>query len=424
MSNWRESLEALEIPTTDAAGPGGASGEWHQLIATFGTKGFLRALTDGVSLSLECAPPGDQATARKALDDSGWSIDGESVPFVASRPFPEDIDELHSVWVSVARLADAVRAEDGSAFAAALKVERPEREPEPAAGEEPPASASTGGAFEPIGEDVGPQMQTAFAFAIALHGGDVEVVLGFNEVLERDAYEELERRLRGNLRGKFDVRVDVALAHELTARLDAQARTRVGLRVRPDPPSSDFTLRDAEKAIGSYLETLADLSASGIDPLVFLGARASKRNTGAFESIGSQAQRQTTETEAPTHILVAADDEPAEEEDAVVFAAPPLEPDAPLEAGRHDDERLKRSDATTALVDVVLRHPGYSDRNIGQVMSILLSLDYASCLEIAARAPAIVAWGVARERALTMKTVMEGAGGKVVLVEPGAFGES
>ena len=101
------------------------------------------------------------------------------------------------------------------------------------------------------------------------------------------------------------------------------------------------------------------------------------------------------------------DEAPAEAPDAVVFDATPSDEDAPLKPGFFDDARLKRPDATTSLVDVVLRHPGYSDKNIGQVLSILLSIEYASCLDLAAKAPVVVAWGVARERALTMKTVME-----------------
>lgn len=96
---------------------------------------------------------------------------------------------------------------------------------------------------------------------------------------------------------------------------------------------------------------------------------------------------------------------------------------AVLTPGDFTDERLRRPDATTSLVDVVLRHPGYSDRAIGQVLSILLSIDYSKALRTAERAPCVVAWGLSQERAQTFKNVIEGAGGKAVLVEPGAFGQ-
>jgi hypothetical protein len=119
------------------------------------------------------------------------------------------------------------------------------------------------------------------------------------------------------------------------------------------------------------------------------------------------------------------DEEPEEDEGTGVVLAVESEPepDDPLEAGRFDDPRLKGPDATTSLVDVVLRHPGYSDRRIGQVLSILLSIEYSGSLELINKAPTVIAWGVSRERAQTMKTVIEGAGGKVHLSEPGQFHE-
>ncbi len=424
MSNWREALDLLEIAHTGAAGPAGAAGDWFQLTAAFGTRGFLRALTDGEVLALECAPPGDAMAARAALAAAGWHVEGAEAPFVATQAFPDEADALRVVWVCILKLADATRAEDAPAFLEAL-VARPPAAIDDGPREAASAPSSSAAAFESIGESERPAMTGPFAFAVAKAQDAVEVTLGFSEVLERASYDELERRLIGNLRGKYDVTVAIVGAHEVGATLDVDPRTRVALRVRPD--GSALSLAEVERAVGSYFETLAGLASSGIDPLVFLGARASKRATGGFEAIGAVKKSSAPEDE-PTHsVLVADDDEvgPApEEEDAVVFAgATVLDDDAPLQAGLFEDQRLKRSDATSALVDVVLRHPGYSDRSMGQVMSILLSLDYSSCLEISARAPTVVAWGVARDRALTMKTVIEGAGGKVLLVEPGTFGE-
>lgn len=95
-----------------------------------------------------------------------------------------------------------------------------------------------------------------------------------------------------------------------------------------------------------------------------------------------------------------------------------------LRAGNFEDARLKREDATSALVDVVLRHPGYSDKNICQVLTILLSIDYSKAMATIQQAPCVIAWGIGQERALTFKNVIEGAGGKVLLVEPGTFGNA
>lgn len=444
-NRWREVLEHMEIPTTEAAGPAGAGGDWHQLVAAFGTKAFLRALTDGAELALECAPPGDAEAARGALADAGWSIEGEAVPFVARREFPAETDEMRAHWVRIAKLADATRAEDASAFHSALEAgETAEAVAEGEGSEDAPdapldvepSKESAGSPFESIGDaDNAPSMERPFAFALARSGDLVEVALGFDEVLERHEYEQLERRLIGNLRGKYDVDVSIVGAHEVKSKLDVAPKTRVALRV--SAATKSLTVRDIEEAVTNYFETLSELAGVGIDPLVFLGARASRRKSGAFEAIGHSSDdngkgAEPTRDAAPPHesVLLVADDEDEDNvavqggDDEVVFGVDDaLEPDAPLEPGRYDDPRLRRPDATTALVDIVLRHPGYSDRNMGQVMSILLSLDYASCLEIAERAPTIVAWGVSRERGLTMKTVFEGAGGKVLLVEPGTFHE-
>jgi hypothetical protein len=95
-----------------------------------------------------------------------------------------------------------------------------------------------------------------------------------------------------------------------------------------------------------------------------------------------------------------------------------------LRPGDFEDARLKREDATSSLVDVVLRHPGYSDKNICQVLTILLSVDYSKALHTIQQAPCVIAWGIGLERALTFRNVIEGAGGKVLLVEPGTFGNA
>lgn len=427
-NNWQEVLDALEVTTTPAAGPGGASGEWHQLVAAFGTRGFLRALTDGIVLALECAPPGRLEDACRALEHAGWTVETRQAPFVARREFPSDVEHARRVWISIARLADAVRGEDGEAFvtAAASAVVAPvatTADATPAAPEPEGEVSSAPAAFEEIGAATPPPIQqAAFRFAMDRAGDAIEVVLGFAEALDAGDYDALEKRLVGNLRGKYDVDVRVLHAHEVSVKLDVEPRTRVALRVVA-APESGLNVRSVEDAVGTYFGTIDDLAGSGIDPLVFLGVRASRRNTGAFESIGAPTTASAAET---TSTLLVEDAEPGLEPDGdeVVFVAEaaPLPADAPLEPGRYDDARLKRADATTALVDVVLRHPGYSDRSIGQVLSILLSIDYASCLDLAARAPTVISWGVARDRALTMKTVIEGAGGRVLLVEPGAFG--
>jgi len=93
-------------------------------------------------------------------------------------------------------------------------------------------------------------------------------------------------------------------------------------------------------------------------------------------------------------------------------------PESGLEPGNYRDRRLMRDDATTSLVDVVLRHPGYAEEKMGHNLSILLDVDFPDALDLVESAPSVIAWGVGRERALDFKRFIEDAGGRVVLVEP------
>jgi len=93
-------------------------------------------------------------------------------------------------------------------------------------------------------------------------------------------------------------------------------------------------------------------------------------------------------------------------------------PSGELEAGNYRDPRLLREDATTSLVDVVLRHPGYAEEKMAHNLSILLSIDYPDATDLVESAPCVIAWGVGRERGLKFKRVVENAGGRIVLIEP------
>lgn len=100
-----------------------------------------------------------------------------------------------------------------------------------------------------------------------------------------------------------------------------------------------------------------------------------------------------------------------------------VSPESGLEAGNYRDPRLMREDATTSLVDIVLRHPGYAEEKMGHNLSILLSIDFPDAMDLVERAPSIIAWGVGRERALKFKRFIENSGGKVVLVEPDSLSD-
>lgn len=96
-------------------------------------------------------------------------------------------------------------------------------------------------------------------------------------------------------------------------------------------------------------------------------------------------------------------------------------PDEALKRGDFEDPRLREPESQAALVDVVLRHPGYSDRRVGQVLSILLSIEYHVALQLMSNSPCVIATGVARDRGDTLKRMVENAGGRVLLTDPGRF---
>jgi hypothetical protein len=282
---------------------------------------------------------------------------------------------------------------------------------------------------------------------VVIHVADdhIELGMGLPEALDADSYDRVLSAWGRSLRGRYDVRVEPVAPDAIKSVDLTGAAARIVVRVTPDALTGSATIADIAPDLHDHIDTLEKVTAAGIDPLVFLGVRdrptaaAPKQQAGSpFETIGSDSSSSDRSGDAGQDeaeddsndstrddsgpVFFVADDSEDDGAGGLVLdlTAPPAEGDA-LEPGRFDDPRLDANDATTQLVDVVLRHPGYSDRRIGQVLSILLSVDYADALDLASAAPRVIAWGVGNDRAQTMKTVIEGAGGKVLLVEPDTF---
>ncbi|MFU8805828.1 MAG: hypothetical protein ACNA8W_18595, partial [Bradymonadaceae bacterium] len=202
----------------------------------------------------------------------------------------------------------------------------------------------------------------------------------------------------------------------------------------------DLGLGQLFEMVSAYMRRIEEFSSLGVELYDILGLRetvltskqslkptsthraddlarqeAGRREGGfsAFESIGSSREGISPEPDAMAGEVVF---------DLSGASATASGKDL-LKPGDFHDPRLKGPDADTALVDIVLRHPGYSDHRIGQVLSILLSIEYHRALQLAENAPCVIAWALGQERAQSFKGVIESAGGKVVLVEPGTFGE-
>lgn len=471
VADWKVALEDLGLSAPSAVdAPEGRKGAWYNVRSSFERLGFARLLVseagDDLDWHVEAAHPALSQTAveatRAALertDRGDWST--ESITehhFVLAGSAPE-ANARRSV-IPLLLLADAVTADrddlgdlverlealtapdDGTETGAeeqddsettlvaaesddAADVEVPEDGEETEHGEEQQDSP-----FETIGDE---ELADEPMFEIAVVDDSVELGMGLPEQLDVDTFDAALKAWSRSLRGRYDVKTSVIApdgAKELSL---AGATTRLMLRVEPDALTGSATVADIAPQLHDHIDTLQKVSAGGIDPLVFLGVRsrsagptAPKKSGGSpFESIGEEDSdgdaADEDDSDSPAVLLV--DDAPEDVDTGglILDLSAPLEDGAPLEPGRFDDPRLNGPDATTPLVDVVLRHPGYSDRSIGQVLSILLSIDYADALDLANSAPRVIAWGVGARRAATMKTVVEGAGGRVRLVEPDTF---
>lgn len=169
--------------------------------------------------------------------------------------------------------------------------------------------------------------------------------------------------------------------------------------------------------LGRYLERAKKFNDFGLPLLEVLGGRQKPSRT-------PKAERAPKRRAAAPRARKDTASAPSTSSENVVFSfgggaldVQDITSDA-LRPGDYRDPRIRRDDATTPLVDVVLRHPGFSDKSMRQVLSILLDVTYYDATKLTESAPCLIAWGVSQERAAEFKSVIENAGGRVTLVEP------
>lgn len=438
---WTEQLEELGLTSDSASPPPERDGEWLQALAEFRKLGFARLLVsvDKAGIALHAGHPEiDQEfamqleTALRQRTNSDWSVEeSDGTWWLLSDAIDES--ERTPALATVLRLAES------------LRDDQPDwdwltRESEDTPHEKPDEKTESSNPFETIGDegdsakdtvDPGSVKEEArdasgFSFDIAVEDETLCMTLVFATTLSSDR-DEVEQALTRNLRAKFDIKVEVLDAGEVRA-LDAPYPRSVALRLTPTSLTGDAppSLQECEQGIGEYLETIESLAEGGIDPLVFLGVRDSTREPQVErpEADRPETSVRSEKTNQPEEVffLVSDDDEyEAADTDSVVLSSADIADDAPLTTGRFDDPRLDEPDANTSLVDVVLRHPGYSDRRVGQVLSILFSIEYYEALRLMKAAPLVIARGVSNERGHTIQNVVDGAGGRVKLAEPDRF---
>lgn len=443
---------------------------------------YLRPEHEQLKLRIECALPHPEkqpifsAALVRQLEQQGAShatLTHPGPPMVVSAQLPQTLDDLQikAIGALLLKIGDYIHQAEADAhtpmpFAAeapiapvptqapsAAQEEAPKRvsafeaigagAPAPAATTAPaaPAAPPRGGAFESIG-DGGPAPappHTSAAKTVKLERFELSpqtaaltLWLKLDVALERHERTTLEQGLSKHLRIRFDVDVKV----EYSSRED-----ELRFILEPIIDRDETALRRTAQDISRLFDRLIQFGTMGMDLFGALDLRQSTRNHEFTERdtlvdvpskrlhVSEAEQDRRVISQAPASPAPAAP--PAEQGVVLSFSADTttsVEPSASshndrgaLKPGNFSDPRLKRADSTAPLVDVILRHPGFSDKRIGQVLNILLSIEHSKALQLIEAAPCVIAWGVSRERALTFKNVIEGAGGKALLVEPGTF---
>ncbi|MBA2665296.1 MAG: hypothetical protein H0U74_23610 [Bradymonadaceae bacterium] len=457
-SAWRQVLDELGITPQSTAAPDGAHGMWFQTLARFARTGFLRVLAspndaeDSLALRAQIAPGPSTAQTDAVLDalvaglaqrsNTVWQAQSKQVPWELSTTLALDtqdgVETYRKALLALMKLGDLVAGADEGLSVASLKealgVAMPANEASPAQPEtalpQAGGTSTEGFVFETIGS--GASSATAPAFAetgnieranVSVVGDHLEAAVSVDTVLRPVELTRLADGLAHHLRVRFDADVTPLGDSERAERaLSEPHQSNFYLRIQ----SADETLRnpagraDLQHKIEAYFQKIQDFGRLGIDIFDVLGLRqdAAPASASASSTILSASPAPLPGQGATTN-----NDGIVLDLGAGGFAAASGAAGDGLRKGDFADQRLRRPDATTPLVDVVLRHPGYSDRRIGQVLSILLSIEYHAALRLAENAPCVIAWGLANERARSFKDVIETTGGKAVLVEPDTFAE-
>jgi hypothetical protein len=455
-SDWRNIFDVLDIDVQEADAPDedGAANQaeqrdraWFQTVTRFTRRGFLRVLVapgeDEFAFHAQFAVPGaDDAYAQtlenhlNSLSDIQWMLDTRKSPWLLiARRVPEQ--KAKAIVEVFKRVADHIAAAEDGARARVLAREFDARSADetPAADTRPNASnadtAEAANPFETIGdqknseqtEHAGPSDETMLdSFRVSVRDAVVHAELDLTTAVD----DSLEKRLLGAIERTLTARFDITLlSRQLSSKKSAPATIKLAARGNLDPDAGELA-----HDLGRYFERLKKFNDLGMPLLEVLAP--SSRTPSARTSPESNARPSSkTARRAVSRSndgRQGRDKSSAESSNEVVFSfgggaldVADITSDA-LKPGDYSDPRIRREDATTPLVDVVLRHPGYSDKSMRQVLSILLDVDYYEAAKLADHAPCLIAWGISHERAREFKRVIENAGGKVTLVEPDSLG--
>lgn len=452
-ASWTAVLRELGFDLDTVATPSGEEHEWNRLMATFERRGFLmlwaREQADMVQVRIEVALPAHapsdavQTSIEERLaqlNATHTEVSTQGPPHImytraSSSISEDDIRQLGMMFLKLSDYIHAVEddhdtalpfgasAESKSVGGAAFESIGTSAPDAPESDNAQRASSSTpSGAFETIGrgepESTTDQTIHLKDFKVSAPSPNIEICITLDVHPDASTRRILARGLKQALEVRFDVQVQ-----------DNKQVDGDEMMFHVQSASSSYPLGKRDRAdMESFFERLVKFGALGMDLFGALNLNTqgeltpSTRARREYDTLTAMPRQTKTSGNRPADLSSAKDTSKDSSEVVLSFEhvdAP--EQNAPLEPQRYDDERLNRPDATTPLVDIILRHPGFSDRRIGQVLSILLSIDTVQAKNLIVQAPCPISWGVSRERALTFKSAMEGAGAKALLVEPGTF---
>lgn len=371
MTQTLESVaKALHLELTPTESPTG-SGEWVFLFSKFGRRGFARliARTDEPVLMCHFVLPGWSLADAKQLAaqvEAATDLATTATDFEGGFALTSSVvGDWGPIIGCLTRIADFVdtNLDPGQVLERVFSTSAPTAETETRAAE---------AAFEVIGD-----VADRPAIVITRNETSCAVVLNVGTAPYGTERHKIAAALRRHLRVRVDADVEIGDSGSVACTLT--------------PASwSDGDVERLHQQLVEAMQPLNELIDAGMSPLPLLGI-------GSVDTIERHA--------------------PRVDEERVVFGAG----DAALKPGDFEDTRLREADTNEALVDVVLRHPGYSDRRVGQVISILMSIEYHAALQLMNNAPTVIARGVAADRGASFKEVIERAGGLVQLTAPGRY---
>jgi hypothetical protein len=402
LENWIAHAGARDVDTTRRFEIDGEP--WIEAAASYRRRHFVRILVgeiDGVlSLRIETGLGGSVASQGLVLGLLPTPPDGESWRLIEQEGIVTgQLDFVSEAWATdLALQCDHLLAQLSG-----------ENQVDSLASKDPPLGTSP----LPLGDAA---RFPGFAFGLRIDQSDqIHCELIFGGRLEETHLATLHRTVERNLTAKFDLAsVDSKVPFRPSA-LDPMS-VRCAFLFRANPIDSESSpLEDILSTLQIYLEELKTLDRAGVNLFAFFGVTAGQECPELRKSATGQGDREVDGDFELSFPEAGAEYESA---DAISLDDPK---DGLLRQGHFADARLRVDDCEDALVDVVLRHPGCSNRRIGQVLSILFSISYLDASELAERAPCVIGWRVGQQAARKIKDVVEPTGAKIVLVPTDSF---